>query len=766
MKVLSVINNDKDAVTKEYVDSKAGTTNYTDLTNKPQINGVTLSGNKTTSDLGITTPTKVSDLTNDTGYITGLVMLEYGKSTWQDFQNAFNSNKIVYCKVNGRMAFLAYISTSNVEFQYYRSLSSPSVSSQPDEVYVYTLTNANKWTTTTRKASSTIDVGTGLSRSYTNSSRTMKLSVDTSTIAQKSDLPTKTSDLTNDSGFITGYTETDPVFTASAASGITSSNISSWDGKQDALVSGTNIKTINNESLLGSGNITIQGGGTVNTYYLVNILNMTSTSDATYEIVNDLINNNQFVIFDDPDGRSRELFCYVPIKTFYQSDLDYQLFWYIDSLDKYNLVVISHSGTSVIVTRTTYHSIEEAYNLADGKQNALVSGTNIKTINNQSILGSGNITIEGGGGTPTDVRINGTSITSDSVANIITQGTYNASSNKIATMDDLPADEKVKQLNNTTSNAALRVLFTPNILDTAYTGEVNKNSSFTYNPSTKALVTGGTVNGYNLAEASEKSVDSSISAASTSTNLPTSQAVASFVEGKGYTTNTGTITGVSINGTSVATSGVANIATEGTYNASSNKIATMSDITPATTLEVARYYSTGTKVATLTKDSEDFDIYVPTDSTIPSSSPSSTNLPTSSAVSTFVNSKISTKQDTLTSGTNIKTVNNTSLLGSGNISVQPTLVSGTNIKTINSTSLLGNGNITVQPTLVSGTNIKTINNTSLLGSGNINTLAPTSLADTYQTSGHTYKDNDIVIYNNQLYQNTGGSTSGSWNSSK
>ena len=32
-------------------------------------------------------------------------------------------------------------------------------------------------------------------------------------------------------------------------------------GKQPTLVSGTNIKTINNESLLGSGNITIQGGG-------------------------------------------------------------------------------------------------------------------------------------------------------------------------------------------------------------------------------------------------------------------------------------------------------------------------------------------------------------------------------------------------------------------------------------------------------------------------------------------------------------------------
>lgn len=33
-----------------------------------------------------------------------------------------------------------------------------------------------------------------------------------------------------------------------------------------------------------------------------------------------------------------------------------------------------------------------------GKQDKLVSGTNIKTINGQSILGSGNITIEGGGG--------------------------------------------------------------------------------------------------------------------------------------------------------------------------------------------------------------------------------------------------------------------------------------------------------------------------------------------------------------------------------
>ena len=54
-----------------------------------------------------------------------------------------------------------------------------------------------------------------------------------------------------------------------------------------------------------------------------------------------------------------------------------------------------------------------------------------------------------------------------------------------------------------------------------------------------------------------------------------------------------------------------------------------------------------------------------------------------------------TKQDTLVSGTNIKTVNSTSLLGSGDVAVQPTLVSGTNIKTINGNSLLGSGNITI-----------------------------------------------------------------------
>jgi hypothetical protein len=67
------------------------------------------------------------------------------------------------------------------------------------------------------------------------------------------------------------------------------------------------------------------------------------------------------------------------------------------------------------------------------------------------------------------------------------------------------------------------------------------------------------------------------------------------------------------------------------------------------------------------------------------------------AVNSLYSGLATSKQDTLVSGTNIKTVNSTSVLGSGNIAVQETLVSGTNIKTINSTSLLGSGNISVAP---------------------------------------------------------------------
>ena len=94
------------------------------------------------------------------------------------------------------------------------------------------------------------------------------------------------------------------------------------DGKQDTLVSGQNIKTINNQSLLGEGNIDIQGGS------------------------GDTVSYTQTETSGDELG------------------------------------VITINGTA-----------KEIFG-----QEKLVAGTNLKTINNQSLLGSGNITVGGGGG--------------------------------------------------------------------------------------------------------------------------------------------------------------------------------------------------------------------------------------------------------------------------------------------------------------------------------------------------------------------------------
>ena len=69
-------------------------------------------------------------------------------------------------------------------------------------------------------------------------------------------------DINNDVISVTGKVDTS-AFTAHTADTVihvTSAEKSAWNDKQDALVSGTNIKTINGETLLGEGNITIQGG--------------------------------------------------------------------------------------------------------------------------------------------------------------------------------------------------------------------------------------------------------------------------------------------------------------------------------------------------------------------------------------------------------------------------------------------------------------------------------------------------------------------------
>lgn len=109
-------------------------------------------------------------------------VLSYGNSTWADFLAAYQSNSIVYCRASSqsnpasgsqtRMAFLAYVndatSPTEVEFQYYRSVSTHTESQQGDQVFVYKLNSSGTWSVTTREASAKIVAGTGLDTSYSN----------------------------------------------------------------------------------------------------------------------------------------------------------------------------------------------------------------------------------------------------------------------------------------------------------------------------------------------------------------------------------------------------------------------------------------------------------------------------------------------------------------------------------------------------------------------------------------------------------------------
>lgn len=97
-------------------------------------------------------------------------------------------------------------------------------------------------------------------------------------------------------------------------------------------------------------------------------------------------------------------------------------------------------------------------------------------------------------------------------------------------------------------------------------------------------------------------------------------------------------------------------------------------------------------------------------------------------IGTLITNLLNQKQDKLTSGTNIKTINGSSVLGAGNIVIQGGGGGVTDYSEldgkpqINGNTLNGNKSsqeLGLQDALVSGNNIKTVNNTSLLGSGNI-----------------------------------------------
>ena len=126
-----------------------------------------------------TIPSKTSDLINDSGFITGYTETDPTVPSW-----AKAASKPSYTK--------SEVGLGNV-----------------DNVQQYSASNPPPYPVT---------------------------SVNGSTGAVTLSIPANTSDLNNDSGFITSYTETDPVFTASAAYGISSGDISGWNGKATKTV--------------------------------------------------------------------------------------------------------------------------------------------------------------------------------------------------------------------------------------------------------------------------------------------------------------------------------------------------------------------------------------------------------------------------------------------------------------------------------------------------------------------------------------------------
>ena len=161
---------------------------------------------------------------------------------------------------------------------------------------------------------------------------------------------------------------------------------------------------------------------------------------------------------------------------------------------------ISTALASKADTATTYTKteVDNAVTAATStKQDTLVSGTNIKTINNESILGSGNITIEGGGGSSytagdgIDITNDVISVTGKTDSSAFTA--YTAATNSRLSEDEevtaaalnnindrLSEDEEVTAAGLNAVNSALGGLKLQQITQSAYDALTTKDASTLY----------------------------------------------------------------------------------------------------------------------------------------------------------------------------------------------------------------------------------------------------------------------------------------------
>lgn len=146
---------------------------------------------------------------------------------------------------------------------------------------------------------------------------------------------------------------------------------------QDKLVSGTNIKTINNESILGSGNIDV-GGWESGVFLAKQHFTTAQELIAAYEA-------KKVILLETTASPGGYEFVITQLRK--NSGTSCNIVGYrVPDADPTKGIQICRSRVSG----------SEWSSSAQYVQNRLVSGTNIKTINGESILGEGNLDVGGG----------------------------------------------------------------------------------------------------------------------------------------------------------------------------------------------------------------------------------------------------------------------------------------------------------------------------------------------------------------------------------
>lgn len=248
--------------------------------------------------------------------------------------------------------------------------------------------------------------------------------------------------------------------------------------KQDTLVSGQNIKTINGESVLGKGNIAIQGGTSnwddiTGKPEFAEVATSGSYNDLTNkpEIPSDYIENitdsdTEFSIDTAFNYKSGKKYSLSFSKT---SGFDVIIGGVGDTQRKINLSI----DTDIIATKEDLADYQPVGDYATktelaSKQDTLVSGTNIKTINGQTLLGEGNIEIQGGGTITVDSELSTTSenpVQNKVITNAINgkqdAGDYALKSeipdtSELATKEELAAKLDTATYNSEKANFALK----------------------------------------------------------------------------------------------------------------------------------------------------------------------------------------------------------------------------------------------------------------------------------------------------------------------